>query len=208
MATIANVEFEKMYSLRDPVAYAAEKARVFSRYRTAAELFGLVLLDAAKHRRKNVLFETSGRDRGTFDFVEAVYGDDSGYRKLVAYFAVDHLEHAERSVDARMLREMECGASARGPQAVVAANCGGPYGSAALSKIHNESLNVWQTQVLAGDLARDWHKAVLRIHSSDDPAAWTARAADLDDVRLRDDDDDDLGQDVTFAVFAFGSQQT
>lgn len=205
MATIANVEFEALYSETEIGAYAAKKAVIFGKYRTAAELFGLVFLEAARAERKNVMFETSGRDKGMFEFVDEVYDDDV-YQKLVIYFAVDDIEHAMTSVDNRMVEEMALGGQARGVEAIVAANCGGPYGSDVLKSVHEDSLAVWRGQVLQGGVASDWHKAVIRIHSSDKAEEWTARGAFLNDVDLRLKDDvvpDDVD---SFSVFAFGSQ--
>ena len=60
-----------------------------------------------------------------------------GYRKLVLHFTVNELGHAEKSVDARMRREMAEGAvalHAPSPRATIDANAGGPYVSERLHR--------------------------------------------------------------------------
>ena len=84
---------------------------------------------------------TSGRDAGMYAYVDAFF-PDAEYRKLVVNFAINELGFAERSVDARMTREMAAGEAALAggdPVVLVEANAGGPYGSAVLAGVQAES---------------------------------------------------------------------
>lgn len=87
---------------------------------------------------------------------------------------------AERSVDARMLREMADGSAALGgaPAALVRANAGGPYGSAALAGVQADSRRVWESVVGggAGGVGASWLKASFEIDAAAD-APWTCRPA-------------------------------
>mmetsp|Transcript_51483 Transcript_51483/g.168336 ORF Transcript_51483/g.168336 Transcript_51483/m.168336 type:complete len:389 (-) Transcript_51483:280-1446(-) len=179
VATLALTEFEALYTLQDVAAYAERKDAIFARYRTAAEVLGVLLLRAAEERRMNVMVETSGRDIGMFEYVEHLFPSDS-YRKLVLNFRINTLSFAERSVDARMLREMADGSAALGgaPAALVRANAGGPYGSAALAGVQADSRRVWESVVGggAGGVGASWLKASFEIDAAAD-APWTCRPA-------------------------------
>ena len=179
IATLALTEFEKLYTLRDIATYAATKDAIFARYRTAAEMLGVLLIREAQQRRMNVMVETSGRDIGMYEYVDHLFPDDS-YRKLVLNFEISDIRFAERSVDARMEREMadgEMALSAGDPMAVVRANAGGPYGSAALVGVQADSRRVWQTIVNGGpgDVGHAWYKASVAINA-ESSAPWTCQA--------------------------------
>ena len=179
IATAANEDFRRLYGIEDVAAYAAAKDAIFSRYRTVAEMVGALLVAEAKTRDLNVMLETSGRDVAMFEYVDHFFPDDH-YRKLALNFEIEDLAFAERSVDARMLGEMERGkaaAAAGDARAVVDANAGGPYGSAVLAGVQRDSRACW-AKVAAGDagVGATWHMASLAISPSDD-APWTLRAA-------------------------------
>lgn len=175
MATVANDEFFDLYSTDAALAeYAAKKADIFAKYRTVAEVAGIVLVEEAKRHRKNVILETSGRDVGMFDYVDANFGQD--YRKLVIYFDINDVQVAKDSVDARMKGEMVRGRKARDdPRQRIYANAGGPYGPDALDGVYAQSKQVWADEVLSGNVGSDWYKAVVKIDASD-PAKWTCQA--------------------------------
>ena len=191
VATLANEDFRALYGRAGEGIttddYSADKDGIFKKYRTLAEILGVLLLRAAQRGRLNALVETSGRDIASFDYIDTVFaGHAPPYRKLVIHFSIDDITYAERSVDVRMAGEMKAGsaaASAAFPsaqaraQAVVAVNAGGPYGSAVLRGVQADSDKVWATVAADTDGPRkDWLKASIRIRGSDDPAAWTARA--------------------------------
>ena len=65
VSTLANEQFRELFSTYDLTqvdGYAAAKDGIFARYRKAAEMVGLLLIQAARKRRLNVMTETSGRD--------------------------------------------------------------------------------------------------------------------------------------------------
>ena len=179
VATLALTEFEKLYTLRDITTYAATKEAIFARYRAAAEMLGVLLIRQAQSRKMNVMVETSGRDIGMYEYVDHLFADDS-YRKLVINFEISDIGFAERSVDARMEREMADGAlalTAEDPLAIVCANAGGPYGSSVLAGVQADSRRVWQTVVNGGpgDVGHMWYKASIAINA-DSNAPWTCQA--------------------------------
>ena len=75
------------------------------RYRTLAEVTGALLVKAARLKGLHMMAETSGRDIAMFRYIEHFFPDDK-YQKLVVHFDVSDIRHAERSVDARMKKEM------------------------------------------------------------------------------------------------------
>lgn len=182
VATVANEQFAKLYAIEDVAAYARAKEAIFARYRTISEMLGAALVAAAKRTSANVLLETSGRDVGMYAYVDHFF-PDADYHKLVLNFEIDDLAFAETSVDARMVGEMAAGraAVAAGDAAgIVAANAGGPYGSAVLAGVQAASRAVWE-KVAAGDaggVGDTWYKASLRIAPRAE-GAWTL-AADVD----------------------------
>ena len=78
IATVANADFERLYEIRDVKAYSEAKEAIFARYRTLAEMVGVLLLDEARSHRANVMLETSGRDVAMFQYVDHFFPDDSG----------------------------------------------------------------------------------------------------------------------------------
>lgn len=178
MATIANQDFALLYRQDDVAEYARQKADIFARFRTAAEMCGVLLLEAAKKRRKNVMVETSGRDVGMFTYVDYFFDDDD-YRKLVIYFDINDVEFAKTSVDARMRAEMRQGKQAMrfAARDIVNANAGGPYGPDVLDGVNDDARRVWATEVETGNVGATWHKVRVAITASDDKQPWTAAAA-------------------------------
>lgn len=191
IATICNEEFGKLYvwaasKLSDENAipsddvveeYSDYKAAIFSRYRTLSELLGALLLKEAQQVNINCLMETSGKDVAMFHYVDHFF-DCSKYNKLALHFTINDLECAQESVDRRMIQEIQVGAKAIKAQnafEIVYANAGGPYGSKVLPSIQRDSEDVWQNQVVSGNVGRDWYKAtiVINAHSSE---PWTAQA--------------------------------
>ena len=132
IATLALEEFKTLYTIDDVGKYAAYKEAIFGRYRTVAEMLGVLLVRAAQAKGLNVMVETSGRDVGMYKYVDHLQPDaDDAYRKLVVNFGINELSFAERSVDTRMLGEMATGKAALArcaadPAGLVKANAGGP----------------------------------------------------------------------------------
>lgn len=182
IATLALAEFKRLYTIEDVPTYAQYKDAIFARYRTAAEMLGVLLVRAAQRARINVMVETSGRDVGMYKYIEHLQPDAS-YRKLVINFGINELIHAEKSVDRRMLEEMQLGRAALAkaasePLGVIQANAGGPYGSAVLAGVQADSVKVWQQIVSSGegDVGHGWRKASIHIIAKED-APWQASAA-------------------------------
>lgn len=177
IATIANEEFRKLYEVEDIGLYAAVKDSIFARYRTLAEMLGVLLVKKAKAQKINVMVETSGRDIAMFKYVDHFFSDEE-YRKLVVHFTINDITFAEKSVDGRMEREMAQGRaalSAPTPQ-MIAANAGGPYGSQVLREIERESNAVWQSVVSGeSESAQSWLKASISIEASDSQP-WQVRS--------------------------------
>ena len=111
IATIANEDFKALYQITDIDEYVRYKDAIFARYRTLAEMIGVVLVKAAIGKRINVLVETSGRDIAMFEYVDAFFSS-ADYRKLVVHFTINNLQYAEQSVDSRMRNEVRLGAEA------------------------------------------------------------------------------------------------
>jgi len=182
LTTLAIVDFEALFEIADVGSYAEVKAGIFARYRTAAEMLGVLLVKAAQKRRSNIMVETSGRDIGMYTYVDHLFPDDA-YNKLVCHFSINDIAFAERSVDTRMLNEMADGRAALAAQptaglnAIIRANAGGPYGSQVLQGIKADSDAVWAKlrSGEAGGVAGSWFKASIAIEARDD-ADWTARA--------------------------------
>jgi len=179
IATVANEDFRNLYRLEDIDLYAALKDGIFTRFRTIAEIVGILLVKEGQKRRMNVMVETSGRDVAMFRYVDHLF-PDTEYRKLVVHFTINDLSFAERSVDTRMQREMRNGraavAAATNPMDVIRANAGGPYGSKVLQKVQAEAQSVWES-VSSGEagVAESWYKASIAISARAD-AEWTVRA--------------------------------
>ena len=174
IATLAVESFRALYEQDEVAPYAEEKAAIFGRMRTPAEQLGILLVKDAQRKGMNVMVETSGRDIGMFEYIDHLFPDGATeYRKMVVHFSINELGFAERSVDARMLREMgdgraaiaalatqaadtssgvkrkaaadaaEAAGAAEAMAGVVKANAGGPYGSAVLRGVQADSEAVW-----------------------------------------------------------------
>eukprot|EP00808_Paulinella_micropora_P006020 g11364.t1 len=196
IATAANQEFKTLYELvpvmrqelgdheKEVSIYSAIKSSIFSRYRTLAELFGVLLLQECQKQRVNAMLETSGRDIGMYHYVNSLFPRSLGYRKLLLHFSVDHLSCAKESVSTRMAKEMTAGEEAvcsGDVQKIVWANMGGPYGPEALPKVLEEEQVVWK-QVLADaavgkGVIADWYTASIDIKafSLASGRPWTAQ---------------------------------
>ena len=187
---IANVEFANLYSMTkekheltndsDPCtqtihSYANLKDAIFTRYRTLAEMLGILLLREASQRNMNVMAETSGRDVAMFEYINNFFPSDK-YNKLVLHFTINDLEYAEQSVDRRMTEEIYEGFDAVQNmdqndrdcvQQIVNANQGGPYGSDVLKGVQSASDKVWLEKVLCENgVADTWYKAEIAIEAS------------------------------------------
>lgn len=71
-------------------------------------IIGMLLIDTARDSSMNVLIESSGRDITMFDYMNYCFPSDH-YHRLVVHFTIDDIRFAEKSVDRRMLTEMEAG---------------------------------------------------------------------------------------------------
>ena len=71
-------------------------------------IIGMLLIDTARDSSMNVLIESSGRDITMFDYMNYCFPSDH-YHRLVVHFTIDDIRFAEKSVDRRMLAEMEAG---------------------------------------------------------------------------------------------------
>jgi len=179
IATVANEDFRKLYRLSDVTEYSREKAGIFKRYRTLAEMVGILLCKEAQERGMNVMVETSGRDIASFHYVDHLF-DDKSYNKLVIHFTINDIAFAEKSVDTRMAREMKDGQGvvSRGanPREIIGVNAGGPYGSEVLKGVQSDSDKTWES-VLKGAAGKSWYKASIHItaHATE---GWSVQAID------------------------------
>jgi len=185
---IAKKEFENLYTMTNEMtkqenggskdnpssevidSYARLKDAIFTRYRTLAEMLGILLLREASERNMNVMLETSGRDVAMFEYVNKFFSSDK-YNKLVLHFTINDISFAEKSVDTRMTGEIKDGMDAMdggSAQKVVYANKGGPYGSEVLKGVQSASDKVWVEKVIVdGGVADSWHKAEIMIEGSE-----------------------------------------
>jgi len=221
IATLCNEEFTKLYSLtgqqllddtsalpsiKQVQKYSDLKAAIFTRYRTLSELLGVVLLKEAQMIHSNCLLETSGRDVAMFHYVDHFFPtlsteNKQSYRKLALHFQINNLELAKKSVDKRMVGEIQSGIDAvpsvnyngSGVSSgninkdsditttsvfdIINANVGGPYGSDVLEGIQEQSDRVWKECVLdsKATVGRDWYKATIQINAFEEKP-WTAQA--------------------------------
>ena len=134
VATLANEDFKNLYQITDVVTYAKFKDAVFARYRTMAEILGVLLVREVRENAMSCLVETSGRDVAMFDYIDYFFPSET-YNKLVVHFSINDITFAERSVETRMLGELAAGSAAFKSGSVVKmiqANAGGPYGASQL----------------------------------------------------------------------------
>lgn len=197
VATVANEEFRNLYQhcSEDVRLYSALKDAIFARYRTIAEIWGVLLVREAQKKRMNILVETSGKDVGMFHYLNYLFNDDSQCRKLAVHFNVNDVHFAELSVDNRMKKEMRLGKQVltrlqhvqggsddqhndgNVVNDLIATNQGGPYGSAVLRKVYQEGQEVW-ARVMKGqeNMAEKWDKANMLIVARDGVDGWQATA--------------------------------
>ncbi|KAG7352777.1 hypothetical protein IV203_008825 [Nitzschia inconspicua] len=202
ICTVCNEEFGRLYKwaaselpkakegedLSVPSAeiverYSEYKAAIFMRYRTLSELLGALLLKQAQLLNINCMMETSGRDVTMFHYVDHFFDSEkSNYNKLALHFTINDLECAKQSVDRRMIQEIQVGAKAiESGDAfdIVYTNEGGPYGSKVLAGVQKDSDKVWKSEVLSGNVGKDWFKATIAINAhANEP--WTAQAVKPD----------------------------
>lgn len=196
IAVLANQQFARLYNIEQGASadenreavdtYAKFKDAVFARYRTLSEMIGIIFCRECTRSRMNIMIETSGRDISMFNYVNTLFGTDSGYRKLVLRFTINDIHHAEKSVDRRMMEEMRRGMEilhdSKGEKEdtilrkVIDVNAGGPYGSAVLQGVQTDSDKVW-SELSASDssVTEGWCKASFKIYGSENDA-WTASA--------------------------------
>ena len=154
----------------------------------------MLLIDTARDSSMNVLIESSGRDIAMFDYMNYCFPSDL-YHRLVVHFTINDIQFAEKSVDRRMIAEMEAGrrsilsddhatggegGEGGGVVAQIAANAGGPYGSSQLRSVQSDSDKV-ASLIFSGDsaaaavAASGWFKASISITACDH-GPWTIRA--------------------------------
>lgn len=214
IASLANRDFKALYAEEAGVEeYSRLKDGIFARYRMLAEMLGMLLLKAGKAKGLHMALETSGRDIAMFQYVDHLFPEGDGYRKLVVHFTVNDIGFAKGSVDRRMLDEMRRGREvlqleaadaaaaadddAKGSTAhrVIAVNSGGPYGSEVLDGVQADSARVWREVTGQGtgtggagcEAGRgpfgSWLKACISIEGSEE-GPWTARAVLPEDQSL------------------------
>ncbi|CAE7747972.1 CLC-G [Symbiodinium pilosum] len=186
VATLANEDFRKLYTISEVDDYAAAKEAIFARYRKISEMLGLLLVREARKRKVNVMAETSGRDLAMYEYIDFAFPE--GYNKLVMHFEINDVEFAEQSVARRMQGEMAAGTGALAqlksgetPEtsaALVAANAGGPYGPEVLRGVQTASDKVFQ-EVWGpdgkGEGRPGWQMARIQVTASKD-GDWTVKA--------------------------------
>ena len=179
IATIGNYDLRDLYSSKDITTsiYSSRKDEIFKRYRTIAEILGVLLLRSAQENRMNIMLETSGRDQAMFQYVDYLF-DNTNYNKLVLRFTIDNIKYAEKSVDKRMLDEIQRGFSAasQGVDAkeIVKINAGGPYGSEVLKGVQADSDRVWD--IVKKENRKDWYYACIEVRGDEDQSKWFANA--------------------------------
>ena len=88
LAILANEEFQSLYSLTgDAISnskedkipqsiidkYSLLKDGIFTRYRTLAEMMGIVLCQLGQKQNINIMVETSGRDIAMFNYIDRFF---------------------------------------------------------------------------------------------------------------------------------------
>jgi hypothetical protein len=179
IATIGNYDLRELYKTKDITTsiYSSRKDEIFKRYRSLAEILGILLLRSAQENNMNCMLETSGRDMAMFQYIDHLF-DNTNYNKLVIRFTIDDIKYAEKSVDNRMLDEINRGyiAASQGVKAkeIVQINSGGPYGSEVLKGVQADSDKVWD--LIQKENRKDWYKACINICGNEDQSKWYANA--------------------------------
>ena len=118
IATVALEQFKTLYTIGSDAGdgeelgnaeamvgtYAAFKEAIFARYRTVAEILGVLLVKQCQTSRLNVMVETSGRDVGMFQYVDTLFPGGEGERLPQTRHQLLHQRHQLRRapVDTRM----------------------------------------------------------------------------------------------------------
>ena len=199
IATLANIEFQALYEVTQLEAYSARKAEIFTRYRTLSEMLGILLVREAQGKGMNIMVETSGRDIAMFKYIDYLFPDSEAcsHRKMVVHFTINDIAYAERSVDARMAREMSNGQTIlqsrsqftteeEYARAVIQTNQGGPYGSSVLRGVQADSQAVWaivrhpfDSDSSIPSPGQSWLKAHIEVVAGE--GEWSARAVVSED---------------------------
>ena len=199
IATLANIEFQALYEVTELEAYSARKALIFTRYRTLSEMLGILLVREAQRKGMNIMVETSGRDIAMFKYIDYLFPDSEAcsHRKMVVHFTINDIAYAERSVDARMAREMSNGqailqsrskfsSEEEYARAVIQTNQGGPYGSSVLRGVQADSQAVWASVRYSSNDSDNspspghlWLKAHIEVVAGE--GEWSARAVVSED---------------------------
>ena len=181
IATVANKDMHMLYAIDEgdedeEQAYEKLKDAFFGRYRTLAEIVGVLLIRSARQRQMNVILESTGKDTAMFSYVDHFF-PEAEYRKLVVHFHIDRLVFAERSVRARMLSERIKGRQVLmrsiAPSSLVWVNQGGSQGHQALRRVQATSNEVWSAvkEGSAANVGPHWLKAGICMSASES-AEW------------------------------------
>ena len=115
-------------------------------------------------------------------YIEKFFPASSNYNKLAIHFTIDSLSHAERSVDARMTKEIlkgkeviQRGGDSVKPIDIVNVNLGGPYGGSVLAGVQADSERVWSS-VVEGK-REGWQFATVNIIGDKDDGKWKCGSA-------------------------------
>ena len=177
VATVGNEEFRRLYKRVDVQEYAKLKDAIFGRYRTVAEICGMLLLKEACKLSINCLVETSGRDIAMFDYIDYCFPSET-HNKLVIHFSINDVSFAEQSVKERMIGEMVAGkeaVSTGSTEKIIYANAGGPYGWEQLKDVLQASNQVMDRIFGVESGYDDWLKVRVGIEAFKDKA-WIARS--------------------------------
>eukprot|EP00931_Biecheleriopsis_adriatica_P032180 TRINITY_DN18801_c0_g2_i1.p1 TRINITY_DN18801_c0_g2~~TRINITY_DN18801_c0_g2_i1.p1 ORF type:complete len:389 (-),score=77.40 TRINITY_DN18801_c0_g2_i1:112-1221(-) len=187
IVTVANAELSKLYGAMSMDEYVKHKEAIFSKYRTLAEIWGILLVQEAKQKGMDIIIETTGKDDVMFKFVDLVFNDGS-YRKLWLHASVNDVGIASATVEARMDKERKAGTntlatnSSSTPQetakSLIGVNQGGTtFGLDNMKKVEAASELRW-AKVKSGEqgIGPSWARAGISILASVDPSAWTACA--------------------------------
>ena len=196
MAAIACESFREMYSspsIGDVLNYCRQKDAVYARYRTLAEMIGIMLVKQAREKGMNIMMETTGKSIASFNYIDCLFpnnGSSREYNKLLVHYTIDDIKYAKQSVDRRMVMEMERGfdtirsmhnVNEEHIRNIISVNCGGPYGSNMLADVLRESDEVMSKVFCPGNCAESeeeddryasWFKARVRINASE--SGWYA----------------------------------
>ena len=110
---------------------------------------------------------------------------------MVIHFTINDIDFAEKSVDTRMLKEIESGQKViesiiKSPTSnnirdIIKVNQGGPYGSNVLKQVQRDSEQVWKliNDPNTSSIDSTWYKALISITARDDQP-WFAQGVNSD----------------------------